>query len=63
MTAELRYEVHQRRQARADRRIERIRKEQRRERMLAPVKLTAKVVGGGLILYAYLLIGSLWAAI
>jgi glucan phosphorylase len=59
---ELHADVQAKRLARYQRRQQRIMREEARERALRPVKRAFEVVAGGVILYAILLLGVLWAA-
>lgn len=55
-------EIDQRRAERAARRQERLEREARRERILAPVRFAARAIGGAILLYLYLFAGALWAS-
>lgn len=55
-------EIDQRRAERYARRQERLEREARRERIIAPVRYAAQVIGGAILLYLYLFVGCLWAS-
>jgi hypothetical protein len=55
-------EIDQRRAERAARRQARLEREARRERIIAPVRFVAQVIGGAILLYLYLFVGCLWAS-
>ncbi len=55
-------EIDQRRAERAARRLARLEREARRERIIAPVRCAVQVIGGAIILYVYLFAIALWAS-
>lgn len=55
-------EIDQKRAERAARRQARLEREARRERILAPMRFAAQVIGGAILLYLCLFVGCLWAS-
>lgn len=55
-------QIHAERMARYERRAERIKRQERRERILGPIRLGLQVILGTAIVYLYLFFGCLWAS-
>ncbi len=55
-------EIDQRRAERYARRQARLERQARRERIIAPVRYAAQVIGGAILMYLYLFAAALWAS-